>query len=359
MLLWGGIGLAILLLGLAAALYYMNRERLPSDSRLRVVQDFMERGRAQVEDTLRRAREAARSEEPPPPPPPEARERGAMRSESPGGVRSYTVQPGETLWHIAATGRLVDSPYEWRTILAQNMDKVDYAFVSRENGGWKVVMTPGQTLTVRPGAPYRPQGLTSGRYALQLASLPASARGRGTFVVRVLLRDGYFAYLYPATVDGGTVYRVRSGFYESEARATAVGKEIQERYAERNWFPDKPWVMEAPDAERRGDDLVFGIQRTDPWVVEVGEYRLHGEALAQLRRIKDVGDFSYIAQTHDPLTRRYRYHTRVGFFPGEDAAADWLKNRQGEAWADAKVVQVNYFQEALPGQHMRLGGGGS
>ena len=51
-ILWGLLGLVILTAGVVSALYYMNRERIESDARLKVVKDFI----AKFDETIEKGR---------------------------------------------------------------------------------------------------------------------------------------------------------------------------------------------------------------------------------------------------------------------------------------------------------------
>jgi hypothetical protein len=357
-LLWGLLGLVILTSGVVAALYYMNRDRIESDARLRVIKDFMatvdktiEQGKSTFSTTIEKGRSAAgvatdklTSMKPP-----------AVPGFG-GGARTYTVKGGENLWRIAADSGLVDNPWQWRTILIQNRDKIEWAFINETEQDWKVMIARGQVLTVRPDGQPRVEPSGERKYAFQLASMPARQRARAERVVRTLMRDGYYAYVYEAQANGQTVYRIRSGFYDSEARARAVGGQIRERYAKEGYFPDELWVMQPDAAEQKGDGMVFGAQLAQPWVVELRERGTHAEAVADLRRVAGAGDFAYIWQTQNAISKRFIYRVRVGFFGSEGAAKRLLDAHPGGVWEQAGTRKLDGFEETLPGQLMILGG---
>ena len=224
-LLCGGLGLGILLLGVASALYYMNRERVRTDTRLKVIQNFVDKvdptlgkGKATFEETLKKGRSVAERMTKPGAQAPQApagmAPAGGMTG---GGERTHVVKEGENLWRIARNSDLIDSPWEWRAILVHNRGKIDYAFISDENGHhWKGLVEKGQKLTIEPDKLPFPKMPAGKRYSVQLASMPGTALKRGKFLVRSLLRDGYYGYLYRTEAQGKTVYRLRSGFYGSE-----------------------------------------------------------------------------------------------------------------------------------------------
>lgn len=355
-LLWGLLGLVILLAGAASALYYMNRDRIETDARLSVIKDFIakvdatiEAGKSTLESTLEKGKSVAASAK---------KKIGGFSSSSLGfslGGRSYTVKPGDNLWAIARESGLVDNPWEWRTILMQNSDKIEYAFISEEEGAWKVMMAEGQELTVDDPESKPPVLSGEKKFAFQLASMGENGLRRATYVVRVMMKDGYYGYVNRGEKDGQTYYRIRSGFYDSEGQAKSMAEEIRERYSKENFFPSDPWVFPSTNAEMSGEGMVFGAQLSSPWVVELGDKDTHGEALRDLRRISNRGSFSYIWQTRTSFSKRFVYRVRIGFFASQKQAEEMIAGRGGELWEDAKPVKVEQMEETLPGQFHRLG----
>ena len=350
-LIWGLLGLVILMAGVVSALYYINRERIQTDSRLRVIKDFVakvdqtiEKGKSTVSSTLEKGKSATGVG-------------GGQLASAPGadGARTYTVKAGENLWHIARESGLVDNPWQWRTILLQNRDKIEWAFINDQEQDWKVMIAQGQRLTVKPDGQPRVEVSGEKKYTFQLASMNERQLKRGLFVVRTLMKDGYYAYLYRHEDKGQVFFRIRSGFYDSEARAKALGAEIKARYAKQNFFPDALWVVPPSAAEQRGEGLVFGAQLANPWVVELRDRDSHADALSDLHQVAKAGDFAYIWQTQNPLNKRFVYRVRIGFFGSEVAAKKLLEGKSGEPWGDAKALKVDKFEETLPGQPMVLG----
>jgi hypothetical protein len=217
------------------------------------------------------------------------------------------------------------------------------------------MIAQGQRLTVKPDGQPRAEVSGEKKYTFQLASMNERQFKRGQFVVRTLMKDGYYAYLYRHEDKGQTFYRIRSGFYDSEAKAKALGAEIKERYAKQNFFPEALWVVQPSAAEQRGEGLVFGALLANPWVVELRDRDTHAAALSDLHLVAKAGDFSYIWQTKNELTKRFVYRVRIGFFGSEDAAKKLLQGKSGEPWGDAKTLKVDKFEETLPGQPMFLG----
>lgn len=336
-LLWGGLSLVVLLLGMGAGLYFLAPPG--------VLEHYLAGGPFRPSGVQREMAPGPERETPAP------------------GARRYRVAEGDTLWAIARSGKLVDSPWEWRTILVQNRDKIDYAFVSQETGEWKIAVETGRELTVQPEAGPPRRGSEGEKYAIQLLSLPGDRLGQALDVVKFLLAAGHYAYLYRTEVDGEQVYRIRAGFYESRHHARKAAEHLLAQDA-----PDvltrEYWVVKPSQAELRGEHLEFGALRTHPWVIELPPRGTHGEALRDFRRASGLAEFVYIAQRASATPEsgaRYVYHTRLGFFATEDAAYEVLEANRDEVpqLADARIVTVDNFAEALPGQQLQTQAPGS
>lgn len=355
-LMWGLLGLIILTAGVMSALYYMNRGRIQTDTRLKVIKDFVERvdktlekGKSTLETTIEKGKSAAGVA---------GEKLAGMKPTSfkmpTFGGRSYLVKPGDTLWSVAQSG-LVENPWQWRTILRQNRDKIEWVFINDKEQDWKIMIAEGQELTVNEDGQPKVQVTNERKYAFQLVSMPERAARRAEFLVRVLIRDGYYAYVYRSNEKGRVLYRVRSGFYDSEAKAKAVAEAIRGRYEKQGYFKSEPWVMQPSAAERKGEGFVFGAQLVHPWVVELRDRETHREAVRDLRAVTHLGDFSYIWQAKHPDSGRFVYRVRVGFFASKDLAEKLSAGRKGELWSDAHPVKVDKFEETLPGQPLLLG----
>jgi uncharacterized caspase-like protein len=268
---------------------------------------------------------------------------------------SSTCASEKSLTRIALNGGLIDVPWQLRSILLQNRNKIEWAFINDVEQDWHVKIAKGQVLPVDPE--FQPHLELSGerKFAVQLASMREMQRKRAETIVRTLMRDRYYAYVYQAEDNGKAKYRIRSGFYDSEARARAVGAEIRERYSKENYFPEELWLMQASADEQRGENMVFGAQLMRPWVVELRDRYFHAEAVADLRKVRELGDFAYIWQTQNPYSKLFVYRVRIGFFASADAAKKLLSGKSGEVWIGANLVKADLFAETLLGQLMILG----
>ncbi|MDH4248493.1 MAG: SPOR domain-containing protein, partial [Deltaproteobacteria bacterium] len=255
-LVWGILGLLILLLGAGSAYYYVKRDALKKDARLKVIQDFVDKVDATLSkgaDTLKGTLDKGKAAV--------GQMQGKEKAGEGGflfGGGSHVVKPGESLWSIAQKGDLVSSPWDWGVIMAQNLDKIDYAFISDEDPKWQVVLIPGNELSVSKNTTFEPEVSKNRKYTVQMVSLPDGGFDRGVFLVRTLMKDGYYAYLYRTDLGKRAVYRLRSGFYDSEEEARAMGQRIREKYKDKEWFTDEPWVSIPESDELLGTLLDFG-----------------------------------------------------------------------------------------------------
>jgi sporulation related protein len=342
--LWGGLALAALLILAGIMIYMLGRagrlSSVPGINRLTVTKEFTPGGTAT-------------------PGKPTAPTTGTVPSATPGREATHTVTSGENLWEIAKGGTLVSTPWQWSTILVQNRDKIDYAFLSEEDGSWKVFMEKGKVLKVRtPGGvenPAQERGPTAGQYAVQILSLPENRLNEAKAVVKTLLGQGRYAYLYRKEDQGKPFYRIRVGFFATADEAKQAGEDIASKDGGRHRFSGF-WVMRPSPEERQGKHLDFGVQETHPWIVELPERKTQSEALSDVHTVSSISDFAYIAQTKDHNGAHYSYHARLGYFGSEEAARLFIASKkQAQPLLGAgSPVLVQSFQEALPGQILKL-----
>jgi hypothetical protein len=340
-LLWGGIGVIILLLGVGSALFYLNRGQEESAERFGTIKGMMSRFSGDKEEGMM---------------PPGAPPAGPIMPD----IRTYTVRKDENLWAIARRGELVDSPWGWPAIVRQNREKISYSTystVERDPGVWTVFVNTGRELTVTSAPPGEPKEVPK-KLALQLLSAPERNLSRAMDIVKMLLRDGYYAYLYLIDVNGVNYYRVRVGFYETPEQAKAAGQEIHARYAEKKVFPENYIVFLPSFREMRGERLDFGVQRSHPWVIEFPQRENREQAMADLKAVAPANEFAYLAEQRDETSGSVVFRTRVGFFRTEEQAKA-LVEQQGQAgnglWGQAEVTRRERFDEALPGQQVKVG----
>ena len=215
----------------------------------------------------------------------------------------------------------------------------------------------GNEAAVRADPPGEP-GEIKKKYALQLLSAPEKNLKRAVDIVKMLLADGCFAYLYRFEHEGRSYYRVRVGFYETKEEAEAAGKAIHEFYADKKVFP-KEYVVFLPSfREMRGERLDFGVQKSHPFVIDFPQRQSREQAMEDLKNVAPAIEFAYIAEKQDEAAGTKVYRARAGYFRTEETAQNLIQKQNrgdGGLWSDAKVTLLEKFQEALPGQHIKVG----
>ena len=287
--------------------------------------------------------------------------------ESPGDMErehSYIVEEGDNLWKIAKRPDVLSDAWKWKTILIQNRDKINYTIFSEDTGHWKVMIDPGKRLIVKPREKRKINPSYSRnrkkRYALQLMSLNRDQLETAIDIVKFLIRDGYYAYLYRTrekirNQSTGTLqyfYRIRVGFYESENAAKNTGAEILERYAEKGIFYDDYWAVLPSSSELNGELIDFGIQRSKPWIIQISHRDNRADAINDLRILTSLVDFAYISQRRDS-EGKYRYRVRTGFYETRKEANKALANirkQSQEPFLDSEALEVHHIMESAPGQ---------
>lgn len=354
-ILWSFTAVVVMLIGILAILFFGFPDVL-EDPNLKLVKEageliigLGEQGKAELEKLIEQETSTADSRGKTP-------KRGKLTFQ---GERSHQVQAGESLWGIAKMGELVDNQWEWRTILMQNSDKIDYAFISAEdvsdgNGAWKVMLPVGQELVVnQPDLPELRGKMEGKKWLIQFAAVKEARVNKGVSVVRAMMREGYYANLERFELDGQVWYRIRSGFYDSKNDASNTAEEIHEQFFEE--FLGTPRVFRASEAEKSGDGMVFGAQLANPWAIEFARRDSHREALRDLRKVKGGENLAYIWQTADGPGGSYAYQVRIGFFDSENAANAMSTGKKAGIWGDARSIRIDSLVETLPGQPHQLG----
>ena len=272
----------------------------------------------------------------------------------------YTIKKGDNLWSIAQ--ETLKNSFEWKTILIQNKDKINYTLVSEKTGDWLVIINSGRKLKIRPfNQEKSKQLLQSGKkkYALQLMSLELKNLTRAIEIVKLLINDGYYAYLYRTknriktkTGKKQFFYRIRTGFYLSDKEALEIGAEILEKYKEKNLFPKDYWPVLPSYNELSGELIDFGIQRSRPWVIQLNEKEDLNKAKEEFQKASVFVDFSYIA-LNDVDPKKIKYRTRLGFFENKAKAKTKLIQIQKEfpeQFPHAQIIEIKNLKEIAPGQ---------
>lgn len=282
---------------------------------------------------------------------------------SPGDENSYIVEEGDSLWKIAQKKNVLGDPWKWKTILIQNRDKINYTIVSEETGQWKVMVDAGKKLVIKEKdtstAKVSFDRSRKKKFALQLLSMNTDQLEKAVDIVKFLIKDGYYAYLYRTREKIKTskgisqyFYRIRVGFFETENEALNIGREIINRYWDLTIFSNDYWAVLPSYRELNGELIDFGIQRNKPWIIQLSQTASREDAIHGLSKISSLVDFSYISQKKKP-EGGHSYRTRIGFFETSQEAYDTLakiKNAAKKSFAKARVMELRHVMESAPGQ---------
>ena len=277
---------------------------------------------------------------------------------------SYIVEEGDNLWKIAKKHEVLNDPWKWKAILIQNRDKINYTIVSEETGRWKVIVDPGKRLIIKPQEKEK-SGISFNktrkkRYALQLMSLNLDQLETAVDIVKFLIKDGYYAYLYrtrekisnPSTGTLQFFYRIRIGFFETKAEVRNIGEEILERYMERRIFSDDFWPVLPSYQELSGELIDFGIQRTKPWIIQFSHRDNRTDAIGDFSALTSLVEFSYISQKKS-REGGYQYRVRAGFYETQkeaNAALARIQTQSQHRFPNPKVFEIHHVMESAPGQ---------
>jgi cell division septation protein DedD len=288
----------------------------------------------------------------------------AEKPADPEFENSYIVEEGDNLWKIAKKQDVLDDPWKWKTILVQNRDKINYTIVSADTGKWTVMVDPGKRLVIKP----KEEEISDTsfnksrkkRYALQLMSLNLDQLKTAIDIVKFLINDGYYAYLYRTrekirSQSTGTLqyfYRIRVGFFENESEARKVGAEILEKHIDKRLFSNDYWAVLPSYRELSGELIDFGIQRTKPWIIQVSERKNRADAIDDLGKLTSLVEFAYISQKK-VQEGGFRYRIRAGFYETREEAQTALNSitsqTQGQ-FTDTELIEIHHVMESAPGQ---------
>lgn len=280
--------------------------------------------------------------------------------------KSFIVEEGDSLWKIAQRKDILNDPRKWKTILIQNREKINYTIFSEETGQWKVIVDAGKRLVFKPQETNKASTsfdrTRKKRYAVQLMSLNVDQLEKAVDIVKMLIQDGYHAYLYrtrekikpPGSAEPQYFYRIRVGFFETEQEALAVGEEVAYRYEGEHIFPPDYWAVLPSYSELNGELIDFGIQRNKPYIIQLGVRNSREEAIEDLKTITSLVDFSYISQKRNPEDESaFLYRLRVGFFETNAEAQkilDKIQSSTRDRYEDAKIMEIRHVVETAPGQ---------
>ena len=278
--------------------------------------------------------------------------------------QSFIMEEGDSLWKIAQKKEILGDPRKWQTILIQNREKINYTIFSEETGKWKVMVDAGRRLVFKPVDTAKSTAsfdrTRKKRYAVQLMSLNLNQLEKAVDIVKLLIKDGYHAYLYrtrekikvPNSSKTQYFYRIRVGFYETEKEALDVGEEIIHQHENKKIFPPDYWAVLPSYSELNGELIDFGIQRNKPWIIQLAVQDTREKAIDDLKKITALVDFAYISQKQKE-EGQFLYRIRVGFFETQKEAQKVLTQIQSQKGGDffnASLKEIRHVMETAPGQ---------
>ena len=278
--------------------------------------------------------------------------------------KSYIVEEGDSLWKIASKKDVLGNPWKWKTILIQNKEKINYTIFSEETGQWKVMVDAGKRLIFKPEENQKVKTsfdrTRKKRYAVQLMSLNTDQLEKAVDIVKMLIKEGYHAYLYRtrdkiksrSLSNPQHFYRIRVGFFETEGEALAVGEDIVYRFEEKRIFPPDFWAVLPSYSELNGELIDFGIQRNKPWIIQLAEQNSRSQAIEDLKALSEEVDYSYISQKR-VQEGGFVYRTRVGFFETRTDAENMLAKIQRVAqgrFGNSQILELRHAMESALGQ---------
>ncbi|MBF0238211.1 MAG: SPOR domain-containing protein [SAR324 cluster bacterium] len=258
------------------------------------------------------------------------------------------VEKGDKFWKIIDPAKDTNMN-AWQTILIQNQAKIDYTIRSgKGNKDWHLIWD-GKKLKVQFASEKSDsKDILSrkkrGKYAVQIASIEEERFLTAIQVMRKLLMDGYYAYIFRTETPhrGKHWYRVRVGFFTTEEEAQLMGQEIYYRYKDEKLFPNTYWAVRPSAKELSRDIIDLRTPMNKPWMIEMPQYLVRENAIGGLTTIDSENYFVYISQRQDAETGQLTFRTRVGFFETEEQARKNLKTieKKNPMFADAKIIQL-------------------
>ena len=276
---------------------------------------------------------------------------------------SYIIEREKNIWAVA-TSDSIGFP-NWKTILIKNRKKIDYTINPlTQTGEWEVLVNPGNKLILKQIKPKRKGIFSSQRsrsFALQLLSIKEESLEEALAIVKMLIQDGYYAYLYQtenkiplSEKDHQYFYRVRVGYFENEHEVSKMGKEIVDRYSDKKIFNNNYWMAFLEYDEISGQLIDFVVQRYKPWFIELDIRQLKKDSITDLSRILSKIDFAYLSQQKTGKNT-FRYRLRIGFYEKRKDASrmkDRLMERNPALFLKPRVVMIRTLQPTPPREEM-------
>ncbi|MDH3382292.1 MAG: SPOR domain-containing protein, partial [Flavobacteriaceae bacterium] len=243
----------------------------------------------------------------------------------------YLSDSGQNEWDLLNRDTSDDVLDKWRTFLIQNQNKTDYTVFSSEKESWHIEVEEGERLIIKQTkATVKNISFDRSRkkrYALQLLSLNSDDFFKATRIIKLLIQNGYYAYLHTtknkikkqSVSKSQYFYQVRVGFFESENETRKIGDQILDFFAEQNIFTPDFWTVLPEYHELNGEIINFGVQRNYPWVVQITKIKDKTEAINMFKKITTYSKYVILSEKVDNQNN-YQYRITFGFYRNANQA---------------------------------------
>jgi len=233
-------------------------------------------------------------------------------------------------WSILNEGQLANTE-SWQTIFVQNKSKLEYTIIPQSSRDWELIQERRKVkIRFRSEVDVMKDILSRkkrGKYAIQLFSLSEDEIPKVMSLLRLLMNDGHYTYLYRSSVkfEGKYWYRLRVGFFKNVEESMEIGNEIAQKYKNSGLFPKKHWTVFPSSRELSREIIDLQQPITKSWIIELPLYRSKEDAIRELILFSLNTNFAYISQKRGLENDSIQYRIRVGFFEADTQAKKKLR----------------------------------
>ncbi|MDH5561603.1 MAG: SPOR domain-containing protein [Deltaproteobacteria bacterium] len=265
-------------------------------------------------------------------------------------------------WKLLERNQAFEGEGLWKVFMVQKKDKIDYTVFSPLESSWHPGIEEEKRMVINQ-IDKNTRNISFDRarkkhFAVQLLSLNEGEFLKAVEVMKFLVKNNYYAYLYrtPRRIKTKSVrvkqyfYRVRVGFFETEREALQIAEKINEQFPDQEVFVEDYWAVNPDFQELSGELIDFGVQRNMPWVIQFSGFEDKLSALNFFQKISPYVDSAHIAQRKGGV-ERYDYKIQVGFYDtyqNADKKLGGLVAAAGKLTARSKIF--NQSQTITPFQ---------
>lgn len=227
---------------------------------------------------------------------------------------------------------------QWRTILIKNQRKFDYTVMPFSNRQFQLVSLDNKIKVAFENESSSEKDILArkkrGKFAVQMMSLDGNRFNRAVEIVRMLVHDGYYAYIYRTheQFQNQYWYRIRIGYFKTAEEAHNMGQEIFHRYQDKKLFPNDFWTVAPSRLELSREIIDLRTKLNKPWIIQLPLYESREQATADIPEFSTGEDVIMLAQKQEGDKLVYRM--RVGFFETKAQAqqhVNKLRKKRAEA----------------------------